>query len=227
MSSAEPPTTLWQRDEEIKRGPRPSFTLDDIADNCVRIADADGLSALSMRRVGDRLGTGAASLYRYVSGKQDLISLMCDRVAAESGFAPLTGDIRTDVHASAGRARDTHRGHPWLGLVTPERIGPNAIRYLDHMAGALAPAGLTPAATMMGVAMITGWIKSFAAQENSAAAGATVGVTGADLATLLPLGNYPHLSQLFTDRFPDDPVDNDTSFRTGIDTLLFGIAPAR
>lgn len=229
MPSAEPANALWLRAADSKPGPRPGLTLDDIAAACVRLADAEGMRSLSMRRVAEELGTGAASLYRYVSGKDDLVSLMYDRVAAEYEFASPTGDLRSDVLAVAEQGRALYRRHRWLIEVNPATLGPHALRYLDHMVAILAPAGLPPTETMTGIAMISGWVTVFAGQE---AAGQQVPAPGGGaghIAAMLGLGDYPHLAALFAR--PDAPgarsVDNDAVFAAGIDALLFGIAGHR
>ncbi|WP_280396815.1 TetR/AcrR family transcriptional regulator [Nocardia carnea] len=226
MPSAEPTTALWLRADDRKPGPRPGLTLDDIAAACVRLADTEGMRALSMRRVAEELGTGAASLYRYVSGKEDLVALMYDRVAAEYEFAPPTGDLRADVLAVAEQGRALYRRHRWLIGVTPAALGPHALRYLDHMVAVLAPAGLPPAETMTGIAMISGWVTVFAGQE---AAGQSVPAPGGDsghIQAMLRLGDYPHLAALFarSDAPGQRAADNDAVFRSGIEALLFGIA---
>ena len=67
--------------------PRPRAPTEDqpgeVVDAGVAIADAEGLDALSMRKVAGRLGIGAMSLYTYVPGRSELIELMIDRVYAE------------------------------------------------------------------------------------------------------------------------------------------------
>lgn len=73
----------WLRSDEPKRGPRPAHTLDDIAEACVGLVDREGMHALSMRRVAEALGTSAAPLYRYVSGKGDLLSGWVTNFAAQ------------------------------------------------------------------------------------------------------------------------------------------------
>ena len=65
------------------RGPRPKTSLAEVVDAGVAIADAEGLEALSMRKVASRLGIGAMSLYTYVPGRSELIELMIDRVYAD------------------------------------------------------------------------------------------------------------------------------------------------
>lgn len=229
MPYAEPTNALWLRAGDTKPGPRPGLSLDDIASVCVRLADAEGMRALSMRRVAEELGTGAASLYRYVSGKDDLVSLMYDRIAGEYEFVPTTGDLRTDVLAVAEQARAMHRRHRWLIETNPRSLGPNGLRYLDHMVAVLAPAGLRPVETMTGIAMISGWVTVFAGQEAMGQPLTTQAGGAGHIAAMLGHGDYPHLTAIFA--APDAPggpaLDNDAVFRAGIDALLFGIAGRR
>ncbi|HET8994259.1 MAG TPA: TetR/AcrR family transcriptional regulator [Rhodococcus sp. (in: high G+C Gram-positive bacteria)] len=222
------PTSLWLRSDGAKRGPRPTHTLSDIAATCVDLGDREGMRALSMRRVAEALGTSAASLYRYVSGKDDLLALMADHVAGEYVFAPLTGDVRADVLAVAEQSRVLHQRHPWLREVPATDMGPNTVAYLDHLIGALAPAELDATATMMGVALLSGWVTNFAAQESAGEVASQSGGGAEHLVAMLAHGDYPHLAMLFTrsgDDAPTAPIDNDAAFVAGIDAMLFGIAP--
>lgn len=222
------PTSLWLRSDEPKRGPRPTHTLSDIAETCVALVDREGLRALSMRRVAETLGTSAASLYRYVSGKDDLLALMADRVAAEYDLAPLTGDVRADVLDVAEQSRALHRQHPWLRDAPTTDLGPNSVAYLDHLIGALAPSSLDATATMMGVALLSGWVTNFAAQESAGEVASQSGGGAEHLTSMLTRGNYPHLEALFNrtgNDAPTAPIDNDAAFVAGIDAMLFGITP--
>ena len=75
---------LWGIGGRGSRGPKPGMSARQIAAAAVEIADAEGLDAVSMRRVADHLGTGAMSLYRYIPGKAELLDLMVDQVSAEA-----------------------------------------------------------------------------------------------------------------------------------------------
>lgn len=226
MTDSEPVGTLWSRGDRLKPGPRPAHTLEELADACVGLADEEGLAALSMRQVARRLGTAAASLYRYVDGKDDLVALMTDRVLVECNYPPLSGDLGADVSGILEQSRALYKRHPWLGKVDSANLGPNAIRYLDRMVGALAPAGLDSGATMMGVALLSGWVRTFAAQEIS---GSPTGAAAAQqMLALVARGDYPHLSALLGAGGSDTPSpDTDELFRAGVEALLFGIAPVR
>ncbi|NEB41821.1 TetR/AcrR family transcriptional regulator C-terminal domain-containing protein [Streptomyces sp. SID14515] len=102
---------LWGTGERPSRGPKPGLTLDRIVTAAVAVADAEGLDAVSMRRLSTELGTGTMSLYRYVPGKAELLDLMLDRVLGEplpSGTAPADAD--TDPPADANLPADTDPG---------------------------------------------------------------------------------------------------------------------
>ncbi|SDI97269.1 regulatory protein, tetR family [Nonomuraea jiangxiensis] len=50
----------------------------------VEILDTEGLDALTMRRLGTRLGVAAMSLYRHVPGRDALLAEVVNRIFAES-----------------------------------------------------------------------------------------------------------------------------------------------
>jgi AcrR family transcriptional regulator len=103
------------------------------------------LDAVSMRRVAAGLGTGAASLYRYVDTREDLLDLMIDSTGSEYGFTVPTGNWLADLLDIGEQARAIMQRHPWLPslLITQSVLGPNGIVLLEHVLEALAqhPAG--------------------------------------------------------------------------------------
>ena len=68
----------WGLRERPGKGPRRSLTMRQVVAAGIRVAEADGLPAVSMSRVAGELGVGTMSLYRYVSAKSDLLELMAD-----------------------------------------------------------------------------------------------------------------------------------------------------
>ncbi len=88
------PATVWSRPERGARGPAPERSRTQITTAALAPADAEGLAAVSMRALAQRLGTGPASLYRYVGSRDELLDLMADAVAGEldlSGPPAATG----------------------------------------------------------------------------------------------------------------------------------------
>src|ERR1700685_4626851 len=135
MTAAERPGgSIWLRPERSAVGRPAQWSRAEITQVALRIADAEGLDAVSMRRVAAELGTGAASLYRYVLTREDLLDLMTDATGAEWEPAPPTGDWLADLIAFGEQARFIFRRHRWLaGLsITPPVIGPHGTPPLAH-----------------------------------------------------------------------------------------------
>src|SRR5580658_3820692 len=82
---------LWGRRERGRRGPKPGLSVDGIVDAAVRIADAEGLEAVSMARVAKELGFTTMSLYRYVASKDELLQLMWNASAQGAETLELEG----------------------------------------------------------------------------------------------------------------------------------------
>jgi AcrR family transcriptional regulator len=137
---AEPPApSIWLRPERSPVGRPAQHTRAEITAVALEIADREGLDAVSMRRVAAEIGTGAASLYRYVQNREDLLDLMTDATGAEYEFAAPTGDWLADLVAVGEQSRTILRRHRWLpGLaITRPVIGPNGIRMLEHVLAVL------------------------------------------------------------------------------------------
>lgn len=132
---------VWDRPRRGRRGPAPEFTLDRIASAAMEIADADGLAAVTMRSVAADLGTGPASLYRYVRTRDELVDIMVDAANGEIDCRrALSGDWLADLLALARSSRIVYLRHPWLleTAGTPRPIGPSAADYLEYVLAALA-----------------------------------------------------------------------------------------
>ncbi|MFJ2744210.1 TetR/AcrR family transcriptional regulator [Streptomyces sp. NPDC087440] len=127
---------LWGTGERPARGPKRGLSLAAVVEAGVRIADAEGIDALSMRRLANELGTGTMSLYRYVPGKTELLDLMLDTVQGEqvAMHDPTRAeDWRGAVTAIAYGTLELHRRHPWLLKVNESRtlLGPGSLRGLE------------------------------------------------------------------------------------------------
>ncbi|WP_210418142.1 TetR/AcrR family transcriptional regulator [Ruania zhangjianzhongii] len=223
-----PTTPIWLRAQDGRPGPRPRYTFSEIGEAAIQIADADGLDKLSMRGVATALGTGPASLYRYVTGKTDIEDLMADRIAGEYVFAPITGDVRTDVLMILEQIRAAYRRHPWLADISTPARGPNGVRLLDRMVAALTPLGADAGSSMLGIALLSGWAMNFGSQE-SADARTDPSVGAAHVAALADPEQHPHLSALLREqsRTGGESMDVEETFRRGVDSLLAGIGSDR
>ncbi|MDI2126490.1 TetR/AcrR family transcriptional regulator [Yinghuangia seranimata] len=166
---------LWRGKEPAARGPKPGLGVDRIVAAAVELADEEGLAAVSMRKVAERLGVGAMSLYTYVPGKDELLNLMVDAVLAEADRpADFTGTWREglELHARADRAVALR--HPWLvGLSTPGLMlmGPGETARAEFAMRAVSDIGLTPREMADVVNMVDGYVRGVA--QISADIGAT------------------------------------------------------
>ena len=131
---------VWTRADRGSRKPR--FNRDSIAAAAIRIADAEGFEAVSMRRLAAELDAGTMTLYHYVRTKDELLTLVVDAFLGEVVLSPtqrLPRDWRAAITMIARRTRDALRRHPWILDITDDpNIGPNAMRHFDQSWQALA-----------------------------------------------------------------------------------------
>jgi AcrR family transcriptional regulator len=151
-SGGDPAATLallWRGAEErptARRGPRRTLSVDQVVVAAVALADHEGLTALTMRSLAQRLGIAAMSVYTYVPGRAELLDLMLDHVYA--GMArTATDDLpwRERVRAVAEDNRTLYRHHPWAAEVSTLRppLGPGQLAKYEHELTALDGLGLT------------------------------------------------------------------------------------
>ena len=141
-------TLVWTRLAEQQRR-RTALSVEQIVAVAIRIADAEGTAALTMRRVATEAGTGTTSLYRYVTNKDELLELMVDAVQGERELpARPSGDWRVDLTLIAEGMRATMLRHPWLATELGGRapLGPNALRTANF--AMLAAGGATDDVTV-------------------------------------------------------------------------------
>jgi AcrR family transcriptional regulator len=119
---------LWGGAARRTRGPKPGTDLASVVRAAIDLADAEGLDAVSMRRVADRLGLGTMSLYTYVQGKGELLDLMLDTVYGERPPERREpASPRAALEALAREKWDFHHRHPWTLSIASSRavLGPN------------------------------------------------------------------------------------------------------
>jgi AcrR family transcriptional regulator len=130
---------IWARPEPGAR--RARFTREQIAEAALAVADAEGIDAVSMRRVAAELGAGTMTLYHYVRTKDELVALMDNAIMGEllipEGEMP--SDWREALTLIARRTRDAFDRHPWsLGAMTDAQMGPNGMMHVEQSVQAVA-----------------------------------------------------------------------------------------
>jgi len=223
--------SVWDLPGHGTRGPRPRHNRAAITAIAVRIADAEGLEAVSMRRVAAELGIANMSLYNYVPARDHLAQLMIDQLAGEYTYpATPAPDPRAAIADLAGQARDIADRHPWLAALMqrPMPPGPNGLRYLDYFLGLLAGSRLDTGAKMEVIAIISGFATMYGAMQAALPADQadTVQENAAQVqafARAAASGRYPNLAAALTAGGP--PRSQDDIFASCIDRLIDLAAP--
>ncbi|MEU7838429.1 MULTISPECIES: TetR/AcrR family transcriptional regulator C-terminal domain-containing protein [unclassified Nonomuraea] len=150
IENDKPRASLWERLEAPAPAQRQTLSPQRIAMTAVEIADAEGLEAITMRRLATELGVAPMAPYRHVSGKDDLLQLMVDHVYA--GFhLPAEREWRESMRTLALRTRDLMLRHLWLAQLPPQArlsLTPNRMRVAEQALSALDGLGLDADAMM-------------------------------------------------------------------------------
>lgn len=208
---------------------RPGLSLGRIVTAAIEVADAEGLGALSMRKVAERFGTTTMSLYRYVPGKAELVELMRDAVHGEVPLEPADGlGWRAGLERWARRAWVIYRRHPWLVHSAGSRrlAGPNIMAGYDHALDVASRGGLAPAQVIAVVNLVGGFVESVARQAGETAelqrrTGISHERWWSERKSLFErLDAYPALGRLWESGGMDEPLD---PFEFGLQRTLDGV----
>jgi AcrR family transcriptional regulator len=186
-SEAEPPLPpgldlLWGRRAPGRRGPQRGRSVDDIVAAAVRVADGDGLEALSMARVARELGLTPMSLYRYVTSKDELLQLMWNASAAGAGTLVLAGDEwRERLRSWALIQREMLDRHPWITqmpMAAPP-LAPNSLAFVERGLEAMDGTGLPDQDKLRFIGLLSSYTLSEARMASDAARAAQEAMTAA------------------------------------------------
>jgi AcrR family transcriptional regulator len=156
---------LWDGRVQPTRGPKPTLSLERIADTGIAVADAEGLGAVTMQRVAADLGFTKMSLYRYVAGKAELVALMVERAIGEPPASGTT-DWRAALKEWAHQLLAAYLMHPWAleAILGPRPLGPNELGWMERAVSILPPTGLTGSERLDAIAVLAGHVRSIAQQ---------------------------------------------------------------
>ncbi|MGG2463865.1 TetR/AcrR family transcriptional regulator C-terminal domain-containing protein [Streptomyces sp. RGM 3693] len=207
-----------------------ALTLARIVGAAVAVADAEGLAAVSMRRVAAELGVATMSLYRHVADKDDLLTRMMDTVMGEHPLPadPPTG-WREAVELAARQLWDLFRSHPWLApalsMTRPQMIT-SALPYSEWMLATLHAHGLDLQSAFTAHLTLLNYSRGIAVNLEAEAHSGLDSEKWMDtqepaLLTVLDTGRFPALSRLATAGYD---FDLDALFEFGLQRLLDGLA---
>jgi AcrR family transcriptional regulator len=238
----EPFEPIWARPEPSgRRAPR---SRDDIAQAAIAVADADGLEAVSMRRVAAELGLGTMSLYHYVRSKDELLDLMADGIMGGQlvDDAELQKGWRAGLTAIAHATRRNFQRHAWMGDAMRPRPssvpGPNALRHIDQSLAAVADTGLDAQGQMDLIAAVDDYVIGFvirslrfAEEEENTPGEEWLTEMFEHMRGRIAGGGYPHLQRALEANRAEGRSDEELArmatderrFERGLERILDGI----
>ncbi|MBZ4324428.1 TetR/AcrR family transcriptional regulator, partial [Streptomyces huiliensis] len=216
-------------------GTDPGLSPERIVEAALGIADAEGLAAVSMRRVATVLGVATMSLYRHVADKDALVMRMMEAVFARTPFPDVPpDDWRERLTVAARLLWQVFRRHPWLApalSVTRPQLVPSALPFTEWVLGALDGRGLDSATVFSTHLTLLNYIRGTAvnieAEEEAQALTGMDSDTWMDaqepeLRRILAGGRLPTMARLFASG-PYD-LDLDELFEFGLRRFLDGVA---
>lgn len=224
---------LWDRTAPTKE-PRRSLSLDRIVNAAIEIADTEGLSALSMARLAERLGSAPMSLYRHVASKEELYDFMIDAAAREASVT-VTDGWRAGLAEWVADLMALYRRHPWilqLPLTRPP-LDPGQLDWLERGLLMQQSTPLTITEKLGIVLTLLEYARGHATIANSLeGADASFGLPlpyGQLLARLVDEARFPMLAAAIgAGAFEPPPVDSEADlqddFEFGLNLILDGVA---
>src|SRR5262249_48476520 len=224
---------IWTRIDRESRTGRPALSREQIVRAAIEIADAEGIEALTMRRVAAKLRAGTMSLYWHVPSKEDLLDLVRDAIMGEVKLpsAP-SGDWRSDLRLVAYQTRAALVRHPWYGEIIGDlpSLGPNSLHHVEFSLAAVDGIGLDVQAMAGALNTVDSYVLGFVRRELSEREYIRQsGVTQEEwraasepyVKSLLATGKYPTLARFI---YSEELADQDANFDFGLECILAGIA---
>ena len=224
---------LWDRAGQAADSNR-GLSLERIVAAAIEIADTEGLAALSMARLAERLGSAPMSLYRHVTSKDELYDFMIDAVGRDPEPPP-ADDWRTGLRAWAAGLMELYTRHPWILQLPVSRppLEPGQLDWLEQGLRVQQSSPLPLADKMAVVLTVLSFARGQAALTNSlvAAADPSFGLPlpyGKLVARLIDEERYPVLNEAVAGGLFDPPLTIDADYRAeadvGLELILDGVA---
>ncbi|MFJ8550809.1 TetR/AcrR family transcriptional regulator [Streptomyces sp. NPDC093676] len=218
---------VWERPEPPDRPVPAPLSRERIVRAAIQLADADGLDAVSLRKVATALDVRPMRLYSYIAGKDELLDLMVDAAYAE--IRPVGDGWREVLRSLAETTRGAAHEHEWLADLLGGRpqLGPHALASGETVVAALGDVDVD--AIMPVVASVNAYVigavrREIAERRAERATGMDEkcwqAALGPYLERTFATGRFPALATVVRDAAH---LDADHTFRIGLDFLLDGI----
>jgi AcrR family transcriptional regulator len=195
----------------------------------LRLADEEGIEALSMRKLAEALGVKAMSLYNHVANKDDLLDGIVDRVISEIEVPNLQLDWKAAMRQRANSAHEVLLRHPWatMPIVSRINVGSAMLRYIDATLGCLVEAGFSFEMADHAWNAIDSHIYGYTLQElNFPVEASDYSEVAASFISMIPVEQYPYMNHL-SHRVIDGSYDGLHDFEFGLELILNGLDELR
>lgn len=207
------------------------LSKDRVVTEAIRLADRDGVTGLTMRRLAGAMGAGAMSLYHYVANRDELLDAMIDVVFDEIALPPADLDWQAAIRRKAISAQQVLRRHPWaIGLLESRTSpGPANLRHHEAVTACLRRAGFSPLMATHANWLLDSYVYGFALQQ--------AGLPFDTAQELADITQDVYLPQISREEFPflhesaaalvQAGFDPEQEFTFGLDLVLAALEPLR
>jgi AcrR family transcriptional regulator len=205
-----------------RRGRKPRFTRKQIAEIALELVDRDGLEALSMQRLAERMGVGTMTLYGYFRSKHELLEAVVDAAVQPTEAPDTDGTWQDQMRALVGVAHRTLTRHPALVQIRFREpiLRSGALRFGERVVGILRQAGFGDREAASAFRLIFTYTFGFAGLS-PARSTAQVRRQAAIAAAALPEDEFPNLTATASEW--TQAMAGADEFYYGLDRILDGL----
>ncbi len=208
-------------------GDRRPLNPDRVLRAAIELADEAGIEALSMRRLGQRLGVEAMSLYNHVANKDGVLNGMVDLVVSEFSIPEDRSDWKAALRQIYSSANKVLTRRPWacMLMMTVTRVGPGRKRYMDSVLATLRESGCSIELTHLGFHALDVHLLGYTIQASSfQSLPEDLGEMGSQFLRDLPEAEFPFLAEHVRHHLEED---SGSEFWFGLELVLDGIERLR
>ena len=210
--------------EGVKRS---ALTREKVLTTAIELADEVGIESLTIRKLADRLGVGAMTIYYHVPSKEEIIDGMVEMVFDEIEKPPKDVDWKSAIRSRCISAREVLNRHTWAAPLMESRVppGPANLSHHDAVIGCLRKGGLSIHLAAHAYAILDSYVYGFAFEEAVLPAGGGEGFAeiAEQIAAQFPVEQYPHLAELTFEHVLKPGYAFGDSFEFGLDLIIDGL----
>jgi AcrR family transcriptional regulator len=213
----------------VKPEPRPALSRERVLRTAITLADEGGIESLTMRKLAQRLGVEAMSLYHYVTKKDDILDGIMDIVVAEIDLPAEDSDWKAAIRQIAISAHEVLSRHPWAAsLMFSTAANPARLRYMESILATFRKGGFSPDLTHHAyhaldshIIGFTLWVVSFSFDTDD------LPELASTFLRELALDEYPYLAEHIEQHMAEPGAEDEGEFAFGLDLLLDGLERLR